>query len=369
MTVNRRFCIQSTALVLAFAWTAVQAEQTWQQFRGSGGRSSAPTAKVPTDLNLDSNWVWKAEVPGRGVSSPVLMGDLVVVTSSGGSQGEHLFVTAWDQATGERRWERRFWATGRPYCHPTSANAAPTPCTDEDRVYALFSSNDLVCLDRDGRLQWYRGLTYDSPHAANDVGMSSSPVLAGDVVVVQIENQGDSFVAGIRRDNGQTAWKAARPREASWSSPLVVTDPADGNAIVLVQGSKALVAYDAQRGEEVWSQTGSCNIIPSSASDGERLFVPLNGMSALRIGGDGPPKLDWDASKAGPGSASAVVHEGTVYTVNRAGVLSAIDAESGTAQWQKRIGGQYWATPVAIGHYLYLFDEGGTGRCVDLAEK
>lgn len=344
-------------------------EETWSQFRGGSGRSSASDSGIPTDLQSKDSIAWKVAVPGRGVSGPIVMDDQIIVTSSGGAQGERLFVTSWDAETGKRRWIRRFSATGRPYCHPTSANAAPTPCTDGVRIYAFFSSNDLICLDRDGQLIWYRGLTFDFPQAANDVGMSSSPVVAGDLVIVQVENQGDSFVAGIRSLDGTTAWKVPRPREASWSSPLVVRDEESQRSIVLIQGREALVAYDTATGEEVWSQEGSCNIIPSSASDEKRIYVPLNGISALAISDSGPPSVAWEASKAGPGSASAIVHGGSLYSLNRAGVLSAVDLATGESQWQKRIGGQYWATPVAVGSYLYLFEEDGTGRVVSLAEK
>ncbi|MEZ6108579.1 MAG: PQQ-binding-like beta-propeller repeat protein [Pirellulaceae bacterium] len=114
---------------------------------------------------------------------------------------------------------RRFWATGRPFSHPTSANAAPTPVSDGERIYAFYSSNDMVCLTLDGDLVWYRGLTFDYPKAANDVGMASSPVIAGDVVVVQIENQGDSFVAGIDRLTGETRWRHAAPRKPTGARP------------------------------------------------------------------------------------------------------------------------------------------------------
>ena len=108
-------------------------------------------------------------------------------------------MVAIDQHTGKQRWRRSFWATGRTYTHPTSSNAAPTPVSDGQYIYAFYSSNDLACLDLSGNLMWYRGLAHDYPKAGNDVGMASSPAIAGDVVVVQIENQGDSFASGIDR--------------------------------------------------------------------------------------------------------------------------------------------------------------------------
>jgi outer membrane protein assembly factor BamB len=120
--------------------------------------------------------------------------------------------------------------------HPSSANAAPTPASDGHAIFAFFSSNDLVALDLDGNLLWYRGLAFDYPTAGNDVGMSSSPAVVDGVVVAQVENQGESFAAGLDAQTGVTRWKIPRPHAASWASPVVMRDAASGApAAVLLQ--------------------------------------------------------------------------------------------------------------------------------------
>lgn len=337
----------------------------WLQFRGPGGTGSVE-ANLPVEISPEKNLSWSVELPGKGVSSPVVVHGRVVVTCSSGARGERMTVASYDVGTGKEVWERNFWATGRPYCHPTSANAAPSPCSDGERIYAFFSSNDLACLDLEGNLLWFRGLTFDSPQAANDVGMSSSPVIAGDMVIVQVENQGDSFVMALDRKTGETRWKSPRPRDASWASPVVFEEPSAKRTLVLVQGRDGLAAINVADGKEAWRTDKECNVIPSASVAGDVIYAPLNGLTALRTSGGEDFEVLWEESKLGPGSASFVIHGDRIYVLNRAGVLNAAELKSGKQLWQSRVGGQYWASPVAAGHHLYCFDADGVARVVDL---
>ena len=132
----------------------------WLGFRGDG-TSAGDQAPLSLAVGDGGNLAWQREMPGSSVAGPIVIGDLVVSTSSSGQDGEAIFVTGVDLASGQIRWEQSFRATGRPFCHPTSANAAPTPASDGERIFAFFSSNDLCCLSLQGELLWYRGLGFD----------------------------------------------------------------------------------------------------------------------------------------------------------------------------------------------------------------
>src|SRR4029079_9015788 len=135
---------------------------------------------------------------------------------------------------GRRRWERQFWATGRTTCHEKISVAAPTPVSDGTHVFALFSSNDLVCLDLDGQLLWLRGLMRDYPNASNNLGLSSSPVVADGTLIVQVETDGAAFAAGIDAMTGVNRWKMERPKRVNWTSPMLLSGK-DGQAVVVLQ--------------------------------------------------------------------------------------------------------------------------------------
>jgi outer membrane protein assembly factor BamB len=200
------------AVAVAFLLAASSAGAAdWLQFRGTNSNSATTDAPPPADLSDTlAHVAWQASLPGRGLSSPIVVDGRVIVTCSSGPNQDRLHVLCFDAASGKQLWERQFWATGRTLTHPSSANAAPTPASDGKLVFAFYSSNDLACLDLDGNLKWFRGLAHDFPHAGNDVGMSSSPVVLGDVVITQIECQGDSFAAGIDKHTGESRWRIVR---------------------------------------------------------------------------------------------------------------------------------------------------------------
>ena len=152
----------------------------WPQFRGTQGSAVAVDANLPASLDAQRNIAWKVNLPGQGHSSPVIVGDRVFVTCASGPKGKRLHALCFDAITGKQRWERQFWATGRTMCHEKMSNATPTPASDGQRIFAFYSSNDLICLDLEGNLQWFRGLNHDYQNASNSLGMSSSPI--GEIV-------------------------------------------------------------------------------------------------------------------------------------------------------------------------------------------
>ncbi|MCI0358823.1 MAG: PQQ-like beta-propeller repeat protein [Planctomycetaceae bacterium] len=342
----------------------------WLQFRGSENNPVATDAKLLTEFSPDEGVAWKVPVPGRGVSGPIVVGKRVIVTASSGPVHEdRLHVLAYDAASGKELWHRQVWATGRPFHHPTSANAAPTPASDGQRIFAFFSSNDLVCLDLDGNLLWYRGLGHDYPKAGNDVGMASSPLVVGDTVVVQVESQGDSFAAGLDVASGQNRWRIDRPHAANWVSPAILKT-ADGKSAALLQSADGITAHDPKSGEQLWKFDAKCAGIPSLMTAGGRIFIPAAGITALETTSAGTsPSLLWESNKLGLGNSSPIVHGGRVYALNKAGVLVCGDEQDGDVAWQLRLKGTFWATPLIAGEHLYACNQDGQCLVVKLGKR
>jgi outer membrane protein assembly factor BamB len=365
-----------TSRITAVVWSgiaacslAAPASADWREFRGDGGRCLAVDARLPLTWNEKENVAWKSPLPGRGASSPIVVGNRVVVTCSSGTKQDRLHVVCLDAKSGKQLWERQFWATGRTLCHEFSAVAANTPCSDGKRVFAFYSSNDLAGLDLDGNLLWYRGLASDYPEAGNDAGMSSSPVFAGDTVIVQVESQGDSFAAGIDPDTGENRWKIDRKKMSSWTSPTTIRGREPQRDVVLLQGPAGLSAHDAYSGRELWKHAEECSGIPSTTVVGETLFVPAgdSGLLALRPEANGKtPEVLWRQNRLSPTACSPVIHDGKVYTVNRTFLVCG-DAKTGDVLWQLRLaGGQYWATPIVTNEHLYIISYEGQAQVVRL---
>lgn len=361
---------RSTTCLLAAAFVALLGGADWLQFRGANGASSSTDAAPPDSWNETTNVAWKASLPGRGVSGPIVVKDRTYVTCSSGVKQDRLHVVCFDNKTGDEVWQREFWATGRTLTHPFSAVAAPTPASDGERIFAFYSSNDLACLDLDGNLLWYRGLAFDYPKAGNDIGMASSPVVVGETVVVQIENQGDSFAAGIDVATGATRWRVERAHHANWVSPIALPGDREGNRIVLLQSASGLTAHNSMTGEELWRYDVPCSTTPSVAVSEDHIFIPANGLTVLKLAPDATvPSLVWDSSQLSPSAASPIVVGDRVYTMNGSGVLSCGDVATGERLWQLRVGGKFWSTPVVAGDRMYCINSDGAAKVVQLGDK
>ncbi len=339
----------------------------WRQFRGNDVNGRAEKQPAPESLG---DIAWKTALPGRGLSGPIVVGDQVIVTSSSGVDQNRLHVQSFDAKTGEEEWHRQFWATGRTMCHNKMCVATPTPASDGKRIFAFYSSNDVICLDLAGNLLWYRGLTFDYPNASNSLGMASSPVVVGDTLVVQVESDAEAFAVGLNTQNGLERWKIDRPRRANWTSPVIFPGTADQPQSVLLQSSAGLQAVDPQTGKEIWNYTEGASTIPSSVVSGKMVFVPSHGITALRPNPESEsPEMVWQAGNLSPGTASPFVYDGKIFTTNRSGALTCADAKDGKKLWQLRLKGSPSASPVGIGNRIYFFSESGFAEAVEAGEK
>jgi outer membrane protein assembly factor BamB len=359
------------SVCLAAAAATLLTGADWLQFRGSDTTGVAQGPAPPVSWSGDENIAWKAELPGRGLSGAIVIGERVYLTASSGFEQDRLHVLCFSDETGEKLWERQFWATGRTQTHSKMCVATPTPASDGERIFAFFSSNDLVCLDLDGNLLWYRGLGHDFPNASNSLGMASSPLVTDETLIVQVESDDDAFATGIDVATGVARWKIDRPEAANWTSPaLLKGGDKDGGNLVLLQSSKGLSAVKPRTGEQVWAYGDGASTIPSSVVNGETIFVPSNGITALRpiATGDSSPEVLWQQANLAPSTASPFVYEGRLYSVNRAGAVTCADLKTGERIWQLRLTGPFTSTPVAAGGYLYFFNEKGQGQVVKPGE-
>ena len=354
------FCLFGLLAAPEFAPSALAGD--WRQFRGNSTNSVAVEEFLPTELS-GSTIAWKSELPGRGLSGPIITNGQVFVSSSSGYSQDRLHVLCFDALRGAKVWERQFLATGRTMTHEKMSNATPTMASDGQRVFAFFSSNDLICLDTAGRLLWFRGLGSEFPNASNSLGMSSSPVVVSGVVVVQVESDAEAFACGIDAVTGETKWQIERPRAANWTSPAIIPETSTQPALVLLQSSKGLAAVDPTTGTILWNFEKGASTIPSVTVSNGTVYVPANGLTALRPGTDKFEEL-WNSGNLSPSTPSPVVMNGMAFVVNSSGVLTAGNPENGERLWQLRLRGAFSSTPVAANGYLYAFNEQGVAFVV-----
>jgi outer membrane protein assembly factor BamB len=345
------------------------AASDWPQFRGPASSAYSADAKVPAKPVLD----WTAPLPGRGLASPIVVGDKVFVTCSSGPKQERLHVIAFSAKDGAKAWERQLKATGRTMSHPKTAVAACTPCSDGKRVFALWSSNDLAAFDLEGNLLWLRGLTVDYANASNSLGMASSPIIVGETVVTMIENDSESYTLGIDANTGRNLWKLDRPKAANWCSPVVWQADKESAPVVVLQSSKGLVGIDAATGSRLWEYTDGGSTMSSSVVVGGIIYAASHGITALKPSKNGgAPEQLWRNEQMSPSTVSLVAFDNRIFAINGAGVLNMADLKTGERGWKLRIAdvktnGGFSGSPVGAGKYLVAVTEKGLVQIVDVA--
>ncbi len=334
----------------------------WRQFRGTDCDGLATAGPQSLDKTA-----WSTPLTGRGISGPIVVGDQVIVTTSSGHEQDRLHVISCAVSDGKILWDRQFWATGRTQCHPKMAVATPTPASDGNRIVGFYSSNDLACLDRDGNLLWFRGLTYEHPKASNSLGMSSSPVIVDDTVIVQVETDDDSFAMGVDVETGKTRWKTERPHQACWTSPVIFRGKDGLEKLVLLQSSKGLAVVHPKTGKIVSYYDGGASTVSSPVLNGETIFLPSHGLTALTMGpADSQLLTAWTKTDISPGMPSPVFLDGRVYSITRGPILIAADAKTGKLAWRLRLKGTFYASPIAANGKLYVVNDDGFAQVISL---
>lgn len=369
----------------------------WPTWRGPLSSGVSPDTNVPARWSATENVAWKAPLAGVGVSSPIVAGGRVFVTSQIGpgrrQPGSHprlaqgrsatgageralaavqgdrtvFVVQAFDQKTGALAWEHRTPAEGDlPGVHDKHNMASPSPVSDGRMVFAWFATGQVVALGPDGAVVWQRHLGREiSPFDIN-WGHSSSPALHGNLLILLCDHEPAAYLLALDKTTGRQVWRAARGRgRSSYSTPVVVE--ANGRSEVIVNSSERVDAYDARTGEPLWHVGGSNSFpIPVPSAENGVLYMSRGYRSgpymAVRAGGRGDVSRThvlWEVPTGAPYVSSLVQYRGRVFMANDVGVLTVIDAKTGQRVWQERTPGVFSASPVAADGKVYFLSETG----------
>jgi hypothetical protein len=365
--------LRHPGLLLAGALCGVgpAAGDDWPQFRGARQGVSLESS-LPVEWSSGSGVAWKTPLPGPGHSSPIVSGDRIFLTAFEPTGLLHnliwwrsgrLLVLSLDRATGRVLWQKEVPAGRIEELHSTNAPASPTPVTDGQRVYVHFGSFGLLAFDFEGRKLWEKPL---GPFP-NDWGSASSPILYGDLLLLNCDTDAEDFLLAVDKATGRTVWKTSRSDVArSWSTPVVWSG--DGPDQIVVSGSGRVKGYDPRDGRELWVVDGLTTwVTPTPVTAHGLLFVASNGpggnvVMAIRPGGSGnvtASHVAWRYDRSAPYSSSPIVLGDRLYLVKNGGVMTCLDARSGRLVWQERL-------PARGASYASLV--GGAGRVYALSE-
>jgi outer membrane protein assembly factor BamB len=369
---HRLSCIVGVCLVSFLASSPVPAGD-WPGWRGEDGNGVSSDTGLPSEWSAEKNVVWSIDLPQWGNSSPCIVGDRIYITSQ--TEDTSLHVIAIDREKGEIVWKRSV-GQGTKNHHKLHNMASPTCVAEKDRVWALFGTGDLFCLDRAGETQWKRNLEKDHGDYKILWGMASSPRLHGDRLFIACMTGGPSYVLALDKKTGDALWKTERKLPCvgeavdSYSSPILFR--AGKSVELVVAGADHVSGYDLVTGKQRWISSGLSiphdygrTIASPTARDG-MVFAASSGYGGLgrvlalrmtdEVAGDvTKTHRAWTYKKHAPDCPSPLFYRGLVYVVRDNGVASCLDGRSGAVRWRERLfRGDCKASPVAGDGKVYF---------------
>lgn len=378
------FCVLSPA--------AAQTLENWNHWRGPNQNgTTAVAANPPTKWSASENIAWITPLKGQGTSTPIVWENRIFLLSAEAtdkpdtSPTQHdgtskttppgvyyrFIVSCIDRNSGKTLWSKlaveEVPHEGR---HPTHTYAGSSPTTDGERLYVSFGSRGIFCYSLDGALLWKTDL--GDMKTRHGWGESVTPVIHGDSLIINWDQEVGSFITCLDAATGQEKWKTVRPNEVtSWNTPLITE--LNGRSIVVTNGTHRVRAYDLSTGKELWSCGGqTVNAIPSPILYRDNVIVMsgYRGSLAVSIPLDSSGEItesdipNWRIRQGTPYVPSPLLVANRLYfTGTNRNVLSIRDADSGKPLAEPmRLSAlrNIYASPVANSKHIYFLDREGT---------
>jgi outer membrane protein assembly factor BamB len=390
----------------------IKPERQWPGFRGYMSSGVLDNANLPDKFDLEKmiNIKWKVEIPGLGLSSPVIWDNKLFITSAISQADKKGFkpgiygdidpvkdssVHEWkvfciDKNSGAIIWNRTSYK-GVPKMkrHPKSTHANTSVATDGKYVVAFFGSEGLYCYDMNGTLQWQKnfGLLKSVFFMVKTAEweFASSPIIFNGILIIQCDVLENSFVAAYDLKTGNELWKTMRNEYPGWCTPNTYTY--GGKTYIALNGYKHRGGYDLETGKEVWRMEGGGDIqIPTPIVGNDMIyFNSAHGRSSPIIAvknnaiGDITLKdndttnayIKWSLQRGGSYMHTLLLYNKHLYNVNWNGTLICLDPMTGQEIYNAKLGKtkSFIASPVASDGKIYIVDEEGTVYIIKDGEK
>jgi outer membrane protein assembly factor BamB len=389
-------------LCLLAAIAAVSAQSSdgnWPQFRGRQASGGAEGHILPVRWNVKTgeHIKWRTSVPGLGLSSPVIWGDKLFLSTAVSEddngdlrlglygdiapvedESEHIWkVLCYDKNTGDLLWEREVHR-GIPKVkrHTKSSHANSTLATDGERLIAFFGSEGLYCLDLNGKVLWSKDFGkldagyFKMPDAQWEFG--NSPVIHSGHAIVLADAQENGFLSSFRLSDGKQAWRVERSDVPTWGAPLVVST--GDTTQVVVNGFKHAGGYDFESGKELWRVDGGGDVPVPTPINGDGLFFLTNAhgnlspvyavshgqRGSIKLTNDSSEGLAWVARRIGSYMQTPLLYGDLLYVSRWNGIQVCLRPQSGEIVYRERLApGAFTASPVAGDGKIYIASEEG----------
>ena len=363
------FCFVLTLATMVFAdekgigdFPEISAANDWPWWRGPSRNGIADDRPVPIKLSETDNLVWKVPVPGRGHSSPIIVGNRLFLTTANTKDKIHS-VLAFDRASGKPLWQKDVNQGGFPEKnHPKNTEATATVACDGERLFAAFYHHDkvvAVALDLDGGLVWEKEVCRFRPRTY-EYGYAPSPILYQNTVIISAEYDGDSFITALDRKTGERSWQTPRPTMISFSTPVIAH--VGGKDQMLISGAQKIWSYDPAGGKSLWSTDGTTFATCGTMVWDDGTLFASGGFpkaESLAVKSDGSGEVLWRNTQKCY-EQSMLAYRGHLYALTDNGVMFCWRGSDGKEMWKERLKGPVSASPVLAHGNIYWANELGT---------
>lgn len=364
----------------AFQWAWSESEirsagsRFWPQFRGPAGDGVVRGTDAPTSWSESQNVIWKLPIEGRAWSSPVIWGNRIWI-SNASDDGKKMTVLVVDFESGKTLMTIPLFEneTVQMDHHKMNSYGSPTPILDEKRAYISYGAYGTACLNQaDGKVLWVRK---DLP-CNHYRGPGSSPIFFRNLMIFHMDGFDYKYVIALNRETGETVWKVDRDVDygtddgdvhKAYATPTLIE--VNGQVQMISPTSKATIAYDPATGKELWRvRYKEFSTTAKAMFDGETLFLNSGFSKAILFAlkptnsadvKDLTDKILWTQDRGIGCKPSQVLLNGLIFNVDDDGIASCVDAQNGEQVWQKRLGGEFSASAMAVNNKIYLFDHDG----------
>ncbi|QDV24678.1 PQQ-binding-like beta-propeller repeat protein [Aureliella helgolandensis] len=348
--------------------TSMASASDWAEFLGPNG-SAKSTDSVVTSWSSDQNLLWKVDLPGSGSSSPIIVGDRVMLTCyTNDDSSSKRQIMCFDKRSG-----KSLWASDYPVDYREDSfqgyitehgYASNTPVSDGEFVYVFFGKGGVHCLDLDGRKIWSVDVGKESSN--RQWGSAASLVLFEDSVIVNAAEESKSIIA-LDKATGKELWRQeAGMLELTYGTPRLAT-LADGSRELVISVPSEIWALDPLTGKLNWyaSTSMSGNVCPSTIVDGENIYAfggyRSSGSIAIRAGGKddvGNSNTLW-TSRLSSYVATPLLYQGRLYWIDDKGIAYCSSAETGEQIYRERVselegGRPVYASPILIANKIFV---------------
>ena len=378
-------------LLIALSFTTFTHAENWAGWRGPRMDGTSKDSSFPQKLD-DSALTWKVDLPGEGHASPIVWEDKVFVVASIAEAEERVLICI-DRKNGGTLWKATVLKSPLESIHRLNSRASSTPATDGSLIFTAFldqteteqtraanaahppgkgevskGTSVVSAHDMKGKLVWQvRPGLFSSKH-----GFCSSPILHGNLVIVNCDHDGDGYIVALEKASGKEKWRIARPNNTrSYCVPILRT--LAGKSQMILSGSKCVTSYNPDDGQLIWTIDGPTEQFVASLVHSEKtgwLYMtggfPEHHLMAIKPDGTGNvtnTHVPWHHNKGVAYVPSPIIHGDYLLIVSDSGIGHCIDASTGEVVWEERLR-EHHASLVSAGEMVLFINDFGTARWI-----